>query len=219
MTQIKRIPVELLRQLPRENQAEYIAKYHALCTQKYDWLVRPFSDYNEQSFYAKGERPITSVWSEIFDCNWTPEQWHTRPYRYLYNPIQDAWYESYARLGLAPLSEYDYGHKREDSLILKNGQPHYYGMFRDNGGNVSAHWFVDRDDIWIMHNGSHTHYYGASGEHTQGGTFSSVVGVKNPLIEPVMKAAKAMNTAKYKGVYKPFIERLVTLYKLNETQI
>lgn len=219
MTQIKRIPIDLLRSLPYQNQADYIAKYHALCTQKYDWFIRPFSDYNEQSFYAKGEMPIASVWSEIFDCNWTPEQWSRRPYRYLYNPIQDAWYESYARYGLPPLSEYNYGYKREDSLILKNGQPFYYGMYRDNGGNTSAHWFVDRDDIWILHNGSHTHYYGASGRHTQGAMFSQITDVKKPLTEPIMRAAKAMNTAKYNGIYTPFIERLVELYGLNHTQI
>lgn len=216
MTKIKRIPTDLLRRLPRENQADYIAKYHALCTQKYDWYVR---ESGGGAYYSNGDVPILQGGDEAFDCNWTPEQWHLRPYLYFYNPVQGAIYKSYARYGLPPLSEYHYGWKREDSLILKNGQPYYCGMFRDNGGNTSAHWFVERDDIWIMHNGSYTYYYGASGHHTQGGTFSTVTDVKKPETEPIMAAARAMNTAKYKGVYKPFIERLIELYGLNKTQI
>jgi len=213
-TQIKRIPTDLLRSLPRQNQADYIAKYHALCTQKYDWYVR---ESGGGAYYSNGDIPILQGGDEAFDCNWTPEQWHLRPYRYFYNPVQGAIYKSYARYGLPSLSEYHYGWKREDSLILKNGQPYYYGMFRD--GDTSAHYWPQTGDIWITHNGSHTNYYGASDKHTQGGTFSTVTDVKKPMTEPIMTAAKKMNRAKYNGLYAPFIERLVELYGLNHTQI
>lgn len=102
---------------------------------------------------------------------------------------------------------------------MKDGEPIYYGMYRHNGDNLSAHWWADKNDVWILHNGSQTNYYGESDRHTQGATFSTVEAVKKPLIEPVMKVAKALNVAKYKGVYTPFIDRLVELYGLNHTQI
>lgn len=216
MAQIKRIPIELLRQLPRKNQADYIAKYHALCTEKYDWYVR---ERNGGAYYANGERPELAIGDTAFDCNWTPEQWHTRPYMTYIHEGNGSLYEHYARFGLEPLSIYHYGWKREDSLVMKDGEPIYYGMYRHNGDNLSAHWWVGSGDIWITYNDSQTNYYGASDKHTQGATFSTVADVKKPAIEPVMKAAKAMNVAKYKGVYKPFINRLVELYGLNETQI
>lgn len=216
MTQIKRLPIELLRNMPLDKQSEYIFKYHALCTKKYDWFVRPKKG---EAYYTLGERPKLQAGVEVFNCNWTPEQWNTRPYRHFYNPVQDAVYESFARYDLPSLDDYGYGWSREDSLILKNGKPWYYGMFRDNGGNTSAHWWVESGDIWITHNGSHTHYYGINQKHKQGGTFMMVVEVKKPIIEPIMKAAKAMDKPKYKGVYQPFIDRLIELYGLNRTQI
>lgn len=211
---IKHIPILLLRNLPIKKQSEYIFKYHKLCTRKYDWFVRPFED---NAYYVKGELPKLESGTEVFDCNWTTEQWNTLPYRHFYNPIQNAVYTSYARYGLQPLSEYGYGWKREDSMIKKNGDVWYYGMFRDN--DVSAHWWVESGDIWITYGSSHTHYYGESKKHAQGGTFSSVLDVKSPMIEPIMKAAKTLNKAKYKGFYKPFIDHLVELYGLNRTQI
>lgn len=216
MTEIKRLPIELLRQLPRKNQADYIAKYHALCTEKYDWYVR---ENNGNVYYANGDRPELTVGDTVFDCNWTPEQWRSRPYMTYIHEGNGSLYEHYARYGLEPLSIYHYGWKREDSLITKDGEPIYYGMFRHNSDNLSAHWWAESGDIWIAYNGSHTHYYGMSDRHTQGATFSSVTDVKKPLIEPIMKAAKALNVAKYEGVYKPFIDRLVELYGLNRTQI
>lgn len=206
----------MLRSLPRDKQADYLAKYHALCTQKYDWFVR---ESNGVVYYANGERPKLASGDVAFDCNWTPEQWCSRPYMTYIHEGNGSLYEHYARYGLAPLSEYHYGWKREDSLLTKDGAPIYYGMFRHNGDNLSARWWTESGDIWILHNGSQTNYYGASDQHTQGATFSMVEDVKNPSIEPVMKAAKAMNVAKYNGLYGPFIAKLVEVYGLNKTQI
>lgn len=214
MTRIKRLPFDILRNIPRENQADYIAKYHALCTEKYDWFVRPRKG---EVYYANGERPELAVGDTAFDCNWTPEQWPSRPYKAYIHEGNGALYEHYARYGLEPLSIYHYGWKREDSLVMKNGEPIYYGMYRHNGDSLSAHYWSDKNDIWITYNGSHTHYW--NGRHTQGATFSTVEDVKKPMIEPSMKAAKAMNVAKYKGMYAPFIAKLVEVYGLNETQI
>ena len=216
MTQIKLLPFDLLHNIPRENQADYIAKYHALCTEKYDWYVR---ERNGGVYYANGERPVLTAGATVFDCNWTPEQWNTRPYMTYIHEGNGSLYEHNARFGLEPLSIYHYGWKREDSLVVKDGEPIYYGMYRHNGDSLSAHWWPESGDIWTTYNGSQTNYYGASDKHTQGATFSTVTDVKKPAIEPVMKAAKALNRVKYKGVYKPFIDRLVELYGLNETQI
>lgn len=213
MKDIRFINLDQLENYEPKFRISLIRRYHSLYTQKYRWFVRPLKG---RAYYCNGERP-NEIGVEIFDCDWTPEQWDTRPYRHFYNPIQDAWYESYARHGLPPLSEYNYGYGREDSLITKNGKPWYYGMFRD--GNTSAHYWVESDDIWITHKGSHTNYYGASGKHTQGATFSTTVDVKKPLTEPIMAAAKALNKRKFNGVYRPFIDKLVELYGLNHTQI
>lgn len=217
MTQIKRKypPVSELERCEPRLRTRLIFRWHALQTEKMRWFVRP-QHMSDKAYYCGGERP-TPEWHEVFDCDWTPAEWATKPYKYVYNPIQDATYAYYARYGLPSLADYGYGWAREDSLILKNGEPHYYGMFRDN--DVSAHYYVESGDIWITYNGSHTHYYGESDRHTQGGTFSTVADVKKPSIEPVMKAAKALSKAKYKGVYAPFIDRLVELYGLNRTQI
>lgn len=208
----KYLPTELLRNYP----SKYILGYHALCTHKYDWAVHPKGD---SMYYCNGERPHLNVGDLVYDCNWTPEQWSKRPYKSYIHEGNGSLYEHYARYGLEPLSIYHYGGKREDSQVTKDGEPIYFGMHRHNSDNLSAHWWRESSDIWILHNGSQTNYYGASDKHTQGATFSSIEDVEKPLIEPAMKAAKAMNVAKYNGLYAPFIAKLVEVYGLNETQI
>lgn len=133
------------------------------------------------------------------------------------HPITGEIVEHYARYGLPPLSEYSYGYKREDALMTVGGEPRYMAMFRHNESDTSAYWWCENDSIWITQGSSNTHY--DAGHHRQGATFSTVIPTKKPIIEPVMKAAKALNGAKYGGFYRPFIEKLIEVYGLNATQL
>lgn len=206
---MKFVPFELLERMP--HYFEYLSKYRTLCTRKYDWWVRLDLGLD---YYVNGERPIVDD-AEVFNCNWTPEKWNLEPYVYIRRQGNEI--IKYAREGLEPLDKYSYGWKREDSKVVKNGEVIYYGLFRS--GDVSAHYFVDSGDIWVVWGSSHTNYYGASGTHTQGALFSQVKPIKKPLNEPVMKAAIKLNAQKNKGFYKPFVDRLVELYDLNRSQI
>src|SRR5699024_761905 len=90
---------------------------------------------------------------EIFDCEWVPDEWNTHPYRYFYNPVQESLYTSYARQGLPPLSEYSYGYKREDSIVLRDNE--IYFVYFSIAGKMSVWWspLDDGSPLKVMYNG------------------------------------------------------------------
>lgn len=207
------LPIESLERYAPKVRLSLIRRYHALYTQKYRWFVRPLS---ERAYYCDGERP-NEIGEEIFDCDWTPNQWNTRPYRHFYNPVQDAWYESYARYGLPSLAEYDYGHTREDYLITRNGEPWRY-FYSENG--MWAWWFPHDKTLEVVNNGFYTRAH-VDGTFNQG-RFSEVYSEKPSKsvdTAPVMAVARKMNAKKFDGAYQPVIDRLVEVFNLNETQI
>lgn len=209
---------EYRKYVPRDNLSLQrdgrIIAYHRICEKNYDWRVVPNDD---AMYYFDGDMPKLEPGMVVFNCNWTPEQWSTTPYKSCLHPIAGKIVKHYARYGLPPLSEYSYGYKREDALVTVGEKPHYMAMFRHNESDISAYWWLEEDSIWITQGGSHTHY--DSGSHRQGATFSTVKPTKNPIVEPIMKAAKSLNSAKYNGFYKSFIEKLIDVYGLNATQI
>lgn len=216
MTESKRkyIPLALFERMSRRNKNTLIPKYHTLCEKKYDWRVNPARG---SMYYCNGDRPTLMRGDTVYCCNWTPETWDSVPYKAYIHPSTGELIEHYARHGLPSLAEYGFGYKQEDSRITSNGRTIYYGMYRDNGANLSAHYFVNDDAFLILVNGSQTEY--VRGKHIQGASFSRRKEVAKPLPDFAMRAAKAMNTQKYKGVYAEFITRLVQIYGLNETQI
>lgn len=209
---------ECRKYIPRDNLSLQrdgrILAYHRICEKNYDWRVVPNDD---AMYYIDGDMPKLEPGMVVFNCNWTPDQWSTTPYKSYLHPINGKVVKHYARYGLPPLSEYSYGYKREDALVTVNGNIHYMAMFRHNESDISAYWWLEDDSIWITQGGSHTHY--DSGIHRQGATFNTIEPTKKPIVEPIMKAAKALNSAKYGGFYRPFIEKLIEIYGLNATQI
>lgn len=196
-------------------RASLIRRYHALYTYKYDWFVR---QVNEASFYCNGERPDVAG-AEIFNCNWTNDTWYTVPYKHFYNPIQGVWYTSYARQGLPPLAEYNFGYTREDSIVMKDGSLHFV-YFSEGTKYV---WWSPNDDrfaLKLVHDGWYTLAHSTDDGYTfEEGTFMHTKPVKKPNIDTVMKVAKRMNAKKYRGVYRPLIDKLVEIYGLNSSQI
>lgn len=175
-------------------------RHHRELTKKHRWLVRSLDDY----FYCDGDRPeIPAV--EILDCDWTPEQWYTRPFRHFYNPVQEAWYVSYAEQGLPPLSEYDYGFSRVETLILKNGNPFKY-YFAKNGKYAS--WAIEYEGspIYTMVNGVYTKNYG--GKVTQG-TFGHEDEVKSADTSFVIPVIRELQKNKYSGFYGKLVDEII----------
>src|SRR5690554_4311248 len=84
-------PPDLSRYAPRV-RASMIRRWHALQTERRDWFVCPQHIEFGRAYYCDGERPQVD-WHEVYDCNWTPEQWRSRPYKRVYNPVLDATFE------------------------------------------------------------------------------------------------------------------------------
>ena len=178
-----------------------IRGYHRKLTERHRWLVRSLTDY----FYCDGDMPdLPAV--EIFDCDWTPEQWSTRPYRYFYNPIQGAWYTSYAREGLPPLSEYDYGFTREDSLILRAGEPFFVRFYQYGSMAVSWSPIDEGSPLSVMYKGVYSRSYKNT---ISQGTFSHCNPVKRSDSNVLIPVIKEITKDKYRNIYKDVSEEII----------
>lgn len=177
-----------------------IRGYHRNLTERHRWFVRTLDDY----FYCDDFPTIPGA--EVFDCNWTPDEWNIRPYRHFYNPIQDAWYTSYAREGLPTLREYDYGYTREDSKILRNGT--VYAIRFSTYGKMMVHWApLDvGSPLTISYKGIYSRSYN---EELSQGTFMHCVPVKRVDPNVLIPVIREITKAKYEGVYEDVSEEII----------
>ena len=188
-----------------------IKGYHRKLTEKHRWYVRSLDDY----FYCDGERPnIPAV--EIFDCDWSPDEWDKRPYRHFYNPIQKAWYESYAHEGYPPLSEYDYGFTREDSLVLRNGEPFVY-YFRIHG-KMAAEWrpMDEGSPLRLMYNGIHSRAYN---DEIKQGVFMDCEPVKKTNSDVITPILRELYKKKYRDFYNNMAKEIIKRFNIPSNQI
>lgn len=206
-------PPDLSRYAPRV-RASMIRRWHALQTERRDWFVCPQHIEFGRAYYCDGERPQVD-WHEVYDCNWTPEQWRTRPYKRVYNPVLDATFEYYAKYGYPPLSEYGYGYTRRDWLVTKDGKPHQYFFY--DSCDYWAWCFPCDDTLKVFSNGIYVTRY-IDGTYSQG-TFTTQEPVKKPASELISAVAKRMNAKKYEGAFDPVIDRLVTVYGIRKDQL
>lgn len=200
--------LDTLKRYDYKVRQRILKQYHNKLRVKHNWLVRGLKNDLPYYFYCDGELPqLEGV--EIFDCNWTPEEWNTKPYRYFYNPVQKAMYKSYAHHSTPSLDEYDYSFNRGDCMITKNDKLHF--MYFNNGTNY-ARWELDYDlqALTVIHNGFYSVSYN-NGEMLQG-THSSKEKVKKVDDSRIIPVLKQMNNKKYNGVYNEMIEEVIARF-------
>lgn len=175
-------------------RSNLIKEYHRKLTQRHRWFVRSLDDY----FYCDGEERPSIPGVEIFDCDWTPEEWNTRPYRHFYNPIQEAWYRSFAHEGLPPLCKYDYGYVREDSKIMRDDETYFIRF--NIPGRMVVNWspLDEGSSLTIVYKGVYSRYYG--GVISQG-VFEYCNPVKKAKADVIIPVIREIIKEKYNGVY------------------
>lgn len=191
-----------------------IAGYHHKLAQKHRWFVRPLIGHG-RSYYCDGDLPQLGG-IEIFDCDWTPDQWATRPYRHFYNPVQAIHYASYTVPGLPTLDEYGYGYTRRDSLITRDGETWRKDF---HGDQQLVLWTLcdDTQPLSIDNRGIWTTAK-PDGTFTQG-TFTAQEVTKKPNIDAIIPVVKAMRSAKYEGFYEDLAQHLIETFKIPSTRI
>lgn len=193
------------------------SSYHKEQTALHDWFVRPQHVSKEKSsYYCDGELPLVD-WDEVFNCNWTPDKWNKEPYKYVYNPITDTLFKYYGRYGLPTLEEYGYGYTREDWLVTANDEPHQYFYLNNRNPFVSIWCFPCDNTLKVVCNDIHIHL-NSDGSFSEG-TFMNQCITSNPSIDIILKVIKLMNNKKYEGSFKPVIEKLIDVFKINRSQI
>lgn len=185
--------------------------YHRRLTEKHRWFVRSLDDY----FYCDGDRPdLPAV--EIFDCDWTPSEWDSRPYRHFYNPVQLAWYTSYAREGLPPLSEYSYGYTRENSLILRNGKP--FSIRFTINGRMAVNWHPMNEGrpLSVMYDGIYSRAYN---DEISQGIFSHWDPVKRTESSELIPVIREITKKKYQDIYKDLANEIIERFNVPRNEI
>lgn len=214
MTIIKNIPIDIFNGMSSINKSILIPKYHKLCTEKYDWLVRDHN--NNTTYYIKGDLPDLIDGICVYDCNWNPDDWDNKPYKYYKKPFTNIIVNHYARYGLPTLNEYDYGYTREDCLVTENNTAVFYAIQSNVTGDY-AYWDIKKNTLTMNISGYYVDYY--NGVFNEGCSFSSKKDVKHGNSELVLKLCKKINNRKFKNLYQPFIEKLIEVYKINKSQI
>ena len=177
-----------------------IRGYHRKLTERHRWFVRTLDDY----FYCDDFPNIPGA--EVFDCDWSPDEWNIRPYRHFYNPIQDVWYTSYAREGLPPLSDYDYGYTREDSKVLRDGKEFF--VYFNMGGNMTVRWspLNEGSPLRVMCKGVITR---SNGKEITQGTFMHEEPTDKPVDNVLIPVILEIRKEKYRGVYEEVSNEII----------